>query len=120
MQTYYKLSYVDKQVQNPEQRICEDIPKFTKGLAELTGEWTNAIIDAAFYAYQLMADSTTNKYTYAIIAYGAGAGVVTSLLPPNFGKLFRRQQENEGTYDTMHCLCVCFASNIAYMAKAGH
>ena len=96
MQTYYKLSYVDKQVQNPEQRICEDIPKFTKGLAELTGEWTNAIIDAAFYAYQLKAYSKTNKHTAAIIAYVAGAGVVTSLLAPNFGRLFKRQQENEG------------------------
>ena len=98
MQTYYKLSYVDKQVQNPEQRICEDIPKFTKGLAELTGEWTNAIIDAAFYAYQLKAYSKTNSYTAAIIAYVAGAGLVTSLLAPNFGKLFKRQQEHEGEW----------------------
>lgn len=96
MQTYYKLSYVDKQIQNPEQRICEDIPKFTKGLAELTGEWTNAIIDAGFYAYQLRAYSKSNKYTAAILAYVIGAGGLTGLLAPNFGKLFKRQQENEG------------------------
>ena len=71
---------------------------------EYEGEWQVCIV-STFYCH---------------FAYTAGAGVVTSLLPPNFGKLFRRQQENEGTYDTMHCLCVCFASNIAYMAKAGH
>lgn len=96
MQAYYKLSYVDKQVQNPEQRVCEDIPKFTKGLAELAGEWTNAIIDAGFYAYQLRAYSKTNKYTAAILGYVIGAGVVTTVVAPNFGRLFKRQQENEG------------------------
>ena len=98
MQTYYKLSYVDKQVQNPEQRVCEDIPKFTKGLAELTGEWTNAIIDAGFYAYQLRVYSKTNKYTAAILGYVIGAGGLTGVLAPNFGKLFKRQQENEGEW----------------------
>lgn len=96
LQTYYKLSYVNKQVQNPEQRICEDIPNFTKGLAELTGEWTNAIIDAAFYAYQLRVYSGTNKYTAAILAYVIGAGGFTGILAPNFGRLYKRQQENEG------------------------
>lgn len=37
---YYRMSYVDKRVDNPEQRICEDIPKFASGLADLTGEDT--------------------------------------------------------------------------------
>lgn len=96
MQAYYKLSYVDKQVNNPEQRICEDIPKFTKGLSELAGEWTNAIIDAGFYAWQLRSYSGSHKYTAAILAYVIGAGGLTGVLAPNFGKLFKRQQENEG------------------------
>lgn len=96
LQAYYKLSYVDKQVSNPEQRICEDIPKFTKGLSELAGEWTNAIIDAGFYAWQLRSYSGSHKYTAAILAYVIGAGGLTGVLAPNFGKLFKRQQENEG------------------------
>ncbi len=106
LQTYYKLSYVDKQVQNPEQRICEDIPKFTKGLAELTGEWTNAIIDAGFYAYQLRAYSKSNKYTAAILAYVIGAGGLTGILAPNFGRLFKRQQENEGVNPLYIVMCL--------------
>ena len=39
LQTYYKLSYVDRRIDNPEQRICEDIPKLVDGLGELVGEW---------------------------------------------------------------------------------
>ena len=38
-QTYYKLSYVDRRVDNPEQRICEDIPALCDGLGDLLGEW---------------------------------------------------------------------------------
>lgn len=89
---------MDKQVNNPEQRICEDIPKFTKGLSELAGEWTNAIIDAGFYAWQLRSYSGSHKYTAAILAYVIGAGGLTGVLAPNFGKLFKRQQENEGRF----------------------
>ncbi|DBA67674.1 TPA: hypothetical protein ACH3X2_001266 [Trebouxia sp. C0005] len=112
--TYYKLSYVDKQVQNPEQRICEDIPKFTKGLAELTGEWTNAIIDAGFYAYQLRAYSKSNKYTAAILAYVIGAGGLTGILAPNFGRLFKRQQEHEGMYRHLQARLRSNAESVAF------
>ena len=101
MQVHYKLPYVDKSIQNPEQRICEDVPKFTKGLADLTLEWVNAVIDAGFYAWMLRSYSKTNKYTFAILAYVIGAGTATSVLAPNFGRLFKKQQENEG-----RCGCV--------------
>jgi ABC-type uncharacterized transport system fused permease/ATPase subunit len=47
--TYYKLNYVDRTVDSPEQRICEDVPKLTAGLSELTRELIVAAIDATFY-----------------------------------------------------------------------
>ena len=104
LQVYYKLPYVDKVITNPEQRICEDVPKFTKGLAELVGEWVNAVIDAAFYSWQLKQYSQTNTYTLAILGYVIGAGGITSVLAPNFGRLFKRQQENEGARGFLPCL----------------
>lgn len=52
-QTYYKLSYVDRRIDSPEQRICEDVPKLASGLADLTRELVAATVDAAFYAWQL-------------------------------------------------------------------
>ncbi|KAL4532073.1 hypothetical protein Ndes2437B_g02499 [Nannochloris sp. 'desiccata'] len=72
--TYYKLNYVDRRVDSPEQRICEDIPKLTAGLSELTRELIVAAIDATFYGWQLYKYSGTNKYTAAIFAYVVGAG----------------------------------------------
>jgi hypothetical protein len=47
-QTYYKLSYVDRRVDNPEHRICEDIPALCDGLADLLGEWCKCARAACF------------------------------------------------------------------------
>ena len=89
--TYYKLNYVDRRVDSPEQRICEDVPKLTAGLAELTRELIVAAVDAAFYSYQLRRYSGTNKYTAALIAYVFGVGTYMTVAAPNFGGLFKKQ-----------------------------
>jgi len=49
-----------------------------------------------FFAVVLRRYSRTNKYTAAILAYVLGAGVVTVAAAPNFARLFKRQQEDEG------------------------
>ena len=81
---------------NPEQRMCEDIPNLADGLGDLLREWCNASIDAVFYAWMLRRYSRTNKYTLAILGYVLGAGIVTTAVSPNFGRLYKRQSENEG------------------------
>ena len=96
MQTYYKMSYVDRRVDNPEQRICEDIPKLCNGLGDLVGEWTKCAVDAVFYSWVLRSYTRTNKYTAIIIAYVFGAGAMTVSVSPNFSKLFKTQASNEG------------------------
>lgn len=97
MQTYYKLSYVDGRIPHPEHRLCEDIPRFCDGLADLLREWINSAVDAAVFAFLLRRYSRSHKYTAGIMAYVLGAGVMTTIFAPNFGKLYSRQQENEGT-----------------------
>lgn len=81
---------------NPEQRICEDIPKLCNGLGDLVGEWTKCAVDAVFYSWVLRSYTRTNKYTAIIVAYVFGAGAMTVSVSPNFGKLFKTQASNEG------------------------
>ena len=88
---------MDRRVDNPEQRICEDIPKLCNGLGDLLGEWTKCAVDAVFYAWVLRSYTRTNKYTAVIIAYVFGAGAMTVSVSPNFAKLFKTQASNEGT-----------------------
>ena len=87
---------MDRRIDNPEHRMCEDIPKFCDGLAELLREWATCLVDSVFYAWVLRRYSRTNKYTAAILAYVLGAGVVTISVSPNFGRLYKRQQDDEG------------------------
>lgn len=112
--TYYKLNYVDKRIDSPEQRICEDIPKLSSGLAELTRELIVAAVDAAFYSWQLRRYSGTNSYTAALIAYVVGAGTFMTVAAPNFGGLFKRQATLEGSYRQMHARLRANAESIAF------
>lgn len=120
--TYYKLNYVDRRVDSPEQRICEDVPKLTAGLAELTRELIVAAVDAAFYSYQLRRYSGTNKYTGALIAYVLGAGTFMTVAAPNFGGLFKKQAALEGAYRHLHSRLRANAEPVAFyggIAKEG-
>lgn len=114
MQTYYKLNYVERSVDSPEQRICEDVPKLTTGLADLTQEIVVAIVDAAFYSWQLHRYSNTNKYTGAILAYVFGVGTFMTVAAPNFGGLFKKQQALEGSYRHLHARLRANAEPIAF------
>ena len=89
---------MDGRISNPEHRLCEDIPRFCDGLADLLREWVNCAVDAAVFAYLLRSYSRSHRYTVAIMGYVFGAGVMTTLFAPNFGRLYARQQENEGMH----------------------
>ena len=107
---------------SPEQRICEDVPKLTLGLAQLTQEIVTALIDAGFYSYQLRAYSGTHRYTAAILAYVFGVGTFMTVAAPNFGGLFKKQQALEGSYRHLHTRLRANAEPIAFyggIAKEG-
>ncbi len=89
---------MDRAIDAPEQRLCEDLPKLCHGLSDLTTEVINATVDAAFYSVVLRRYSRTNRYTAAILAYVFGAGAAMTLLAPNFGKLVKKQATLEGEY----------------------
>jgi ABC-type uncharacterized transport system fused permease/ATPase subunit len=120
--TYYKLNYVDRRVDSPEQRICEDVPKLTAGLSELTRELIVAAVDATFYGWQLYKYSGTNKYTAAIFAYVVGAGAFMTVAAPNFGGLFKKQAVLEGAFRHLHSRLRTNAESVAFyggIAKEG-
>ena len=96
MQTYYKMSYVDRKIDNPEHRLCEDIPRFCDGVSDLVREVVNSAVDAVVFTVLLRRYSKTHKYTLAILAYVFGAGVMTITFMPNFSRMNRKQQELEG------------------------
>ena len=49
---YYRVQ-IGSQISIPEQRIVEDVPKFTHGLADVTVDWITGLIDTVFYTVRL-------------------------------------------------------------------
>ncbi|THG14498.1 hypothetical protein TEA_014205 [Camellia sinensis var. sinensis] len=50
---YYKLSYVDGRIRNPEQRIASDVPRFCTELSEFLQENVMAAFDGVLYTWSL-------------------------------------------------------------------
>ncbi|PSC69745.1 ABC transporter D family member 1 [Micractinium conductrix] len=112
--TYYKLNYVDRRIDSPEARMCEDAPKLASGLADLTRELVVAAVDALFYAYQLKRYSGTHKYTAAILGYVFGVGSFMAVASPNFGGLFKRQAALEGSHRALQARLRGNAESVAF------
>jgi ABC-type uncharacterized transport system fused permease/ATPase subunit len=112
--TYYRLSHVDRRVPNPEQRVCEDAPALAEGAAKLLREVIDASVDAGFFAHALGSYTGTHRYTGYILAYILGAGPVTLLFAPNFGRLVKNQADLEGKYRHLHARLVANAEPVAF------
>ena len=110
---YYKLNHVDRLVDNPEQRVCEDVPKFSHGLTQVVGDCVPALVDSAFYSVRLYRTTRSHKSALAMLAYIVGAGAVISQTSPNFGKLFARRQDLEGAYRALHSRLRANAESVA-------
>ncbi|RMZ56621.1 hypothetical protein APUTEX25_002710 [Auxenochlorella protothecoides] len=113
---YYKLSYVDRRIPSAEQRICEDIPALTEGLASLLGELLSAGVDAAFYSWALHSYTGTHRYTALLLAYVVGVGGAMAFAAPNFGGLFKRQAALEGAYRAVHTRLRANIESVAFYA----
>ncbi|CAG9462286.1 unnamed protein product [Pedinophyceae sp. YPF-701] len=113
--TYYRMTHVDKRVDSPEQRVCEDVPKFCSQLADLTSENMFALVDAAFYVYSLRAYAGTHKYTLAMVGYIFGAGALTTVVSPPFGALYKKLQLLEGQHRSLHHRLNANVESVAFL-----
>ncbi|MED6148441.1 ATP-binding cassette sub- D member 1 [Stylosanthes scabra] len=83
---YYKISHVDGRINNPEQRIASDVPKFCSELSEIVQDDLTAVADGLLYTWRLCSYASP-KYVFWILAYVLGAGAAIRNFSPSFGKL---------------------------------
>lgn len=63
---YYKISHVDGRINNPEQRIASDVPRFCAELSELVQEDLTAVTDGLLYTWRLCSYASP-KYVFWIL-----------------------------------------------------
>ena len=98
---YYRVQ-IGSQISIPEQRIVEDVPKFTHGLADVTVDWITGLIDTVFYTVRLKQYTQTHRYAGGVLGYILCAGVATAVVSPPFGRIYKRLQDLEGEYQRSH------------------
>jgi ABC-type uncharacterized transport system fused permease/ATPase subunit len=114
---YYKCSHVDKSVENPEQRICEDVPKYCSGMAQCTGEVVSSFVDVLFYSQRLSSYTRTHAYTFAMCAYIVGAGTLVKVVSPNFARMYKKKQALEGSYRMAQSRLRSNSESVAFYEK---
>ncbi|KAG7983165.1 hypothetical protein I3843_04G091200 [Carya illinoinensis] len=110
---YYKISNVDGRINNPEQRIASDVPRFCSELSELVQDDLTAVTDGLLYTWRLCSYASP-KYVFWILAYVAGAGAMIRNFSPAFGKLMSEEQQLEGDYRQLHSRLRTHAESIAF------
>ncbi|ERN14929.1 hypothetical protein AMTRI_Chr02g213560 [Amborella trichopoda] len=111
--TYYKMSHVDGRINNPEQRIASDVPRFCSELSDLIQEDMIAVTDGLLYTWRLCSYASP-KYFFWILAYVSGAGLAIGNFSPSFGKLMSREQQLEGEYRQRHSRLRTHSESVAF------
>ncbi|XP_042458398.1 ABC transporter D family member 1 isoform X2 [Zingiber officinale] len=110
---YYKISNVDDRINNPEQRIASDIPKFCSELSDLILDDLTAVADGLIYTWRLCSYASP-KYVLWILAYVLGVGATIRNFSPPFGKLMSKEQQLEGDYRQLHSRLRTHAESVAF------
>eukprot|EP00039_Didymoeca_costata_P001964 m.56591 g.56591 ORF g.56591 m.56591 type:complete len:1243 (+) comp11047_c0_seq2:42-3770(+) len=92
--SYYKLSFVDKTVDNPEEVIVNDVETCCTELSEIVMILLGALIDGSFFTWQL-ARVTDIKWASVAVAYVFTAVGMIRVISPNFGKLYSLRTKAE-------------------------
>ncbi|KAI8032142.1 ABC transporter D family member 1 [Camellia lanceoleosa] len=110
---YYKVSYVDGRIRNPEQRIASDVPRFCTELSEFLQENVMAAFDAVLYTWSLCSYASP-KYIVWMLAYIFGTGGLARRISPSFGMLMSKEQQLAGEYRQLHSRLRTHAESIAF------
>eukprot|EP00743_Colponemidia_sp_Colp-15_P001440 GILK01001579.1.p1 GENE.GILK01001579.1~~GILK01001579.1.p1 ORF type:complete len:694 (+),score=88.80 GILK01001579.1:74-2083(+) len=110
---FYQLSNLDCRIPNPDQRLTQDIEKWSTCLSSLYSNFTKPLLDIVLFSKKL-AELVGFAGPAAVIGWYFMSGMVIKLVSPPFGKLTAEEQRLEGDYRGCHNDLVGHAEEIAF------
>ena len=55
---YYKMSFVDKRIEGPEQILSNDVPRLCDGLSDIMQDVLWAVCDGAYFTWRLAVETS--------------------------------------------------------------
>lgn len=116
--SYYSLLFCDSRIDNPDQRITQDVEKFTVKLVDILRNCIDAPLIIIFYA--ILCLYTTSWYSpLIVVGYWLIAFLINKfIMTPNISTVFA-QERLEGDYRYRHLLIRRAAESISFYGSEG-
>lgn len=110
---FFQMTQIDKRICNPDQRLTDDINKWSDSLASLYSNVTKPILDIVMFTKKL---SVLLGYEGPgiIFAWYLFCAVVMKNIAPPFGKMMAKLSNLEGEYRSHHFDVLSHSEEIAF------
>lgn len=110
---YYKICNLDSRIQNPDQRLTQDLDKWSHALASLYLNFTKPVLDIILFSRKL-AELVGYEGPLLVFAWYFISGIIIRFISPPFGKLTAIEQKMEGEYRAKHNDLINHSEEIAF------
>lgn len=110
---YYKMCNLDSRIANPDQRLTQDLDKWSQALASLYLNFTKPVLDIILFSRKL-AELVGVEGPAMIFGWYLISGIIIRFISPPFGKLTAVEQKLEGEYRGKHNELILHSEEVAF------
>ena len=110
---FYQVSNIDGRIENVDQRLTNDIEKFSMAFSNLFSNFTKPILDMILFGRSLGQKVGYRTISLTFIWYVISGFVIKMIAPP-IGLMTAVQQNLEGSYRAQQANIVAFSQEIAF------
>ena len=110
---YYQICNLDSRIANPDQRLTQDIQKWSDSLSQLYSNISKPMLDIVLFSRK-MAELMGWQGPALVIFWYIISGFMIKFISPPFGKLTALEQKLEGEFRTTHTDLLNHAEEIAF------
>jgi ATP-binding cassette subfamily D (ALD) protein 3 len=110
---FYQVSNIDGRIENVDQRLTNDIEKFSMAFSSLFSNFTKPVLDIFLFGRALAQRVGYKTISLTFIWYFI-SGFIIKLVAPPLGLMTAVQQDLEGSYRAQHANIATFCQEIAF------
>lgn len=111
---YYKICNLDTRIPNPDQRLTQDIDKWSSSLSSLILNFMKPLLDIVMFSRKLIELVGVRGPLYTMSWYMI-SGIIIRFISPEFGRLVAIEQQLEGDYRNTHAEVLNHSEEIAFL-----
>ena len=111
---FYQISNIDSRIENIDQRLTNDVEKFSTAFANLFSNFTKPFLDVFLFG-RTLGNTVGYKTISMTFIWYFFSGIVIKTIAPPIGLLTAVQQNHEGNYRALHSNVVSFSQEIAFL-----